>query len=74
MRTADVNSKLVDGCIRLLENLSPSSKLDLISKLTLSVKFDITSKKKNFYKSYGALDTKRSADQIISEIRNSRSL
>lgn len=72
MRTADINTVLIDGYIRLLENLSPSSKLDLISKLTLSVKLDITKRKRNFYKSFGALDSKKSADQIVSEIRSSR--
>ena len=72
MRTVDINTTLIDGYIRLLENLSPSSKLDLISKLTLSVKLDITKRKRNFFKSYGALDGKQSADQIVKEIRSSR--
>jgi len=72
MRTVDINTTLIDGYIRLLENLSPSSKLDLISKLTLSVKLDITKRKRNFFKSYGALDSKQSADQIVKEIRSSR--
>ena len=40
MKTADINTTLIDGYIRLLDNLSPGNKLDLISKLTISVKSD----------------------------------
>ncbi len=40
--------------LRLLDNLSPSNKLDLISRLTMSIKTDITDKKKSFKKSFGA--------------------
>lgn len=56
----------------MLENLSPNNKLDLISKLTLTVKTDISDNKKSFYKAFGAWESRQSADEIISEIRNSR--
>ncbi len=72
MKTVDINSAIVDGYIRLLDNLSPSNKLDLISKLTLSVKSDITEKKKSFYKAFGAWDSSQNAEEIIRELRNSR--
>ena len=72
MKAIDINTTLIDGYLRLLDNLSPSNKLDLISKLTLSVKTDITDRKKFFFKAYGAWESKQSADQIISDIRNSR--
>ena len=72
MKAIDINTTLIDGYIELLDNLSPSNKLDLISKLTLSVKTDITSKKKSFYKAFGAWDSKQSANEIISTIRSSR--
>ena len=54
MKTTDINNTIIDGYIRLLDNLSPSNKLDLISKLTLSVKSDISEKKKSFYKAFDA--------------------
>ena len=73
MKTLDVNDLLVDGYLKLLDNLSPGSKLDLISKLTMSVKSDITDRKKTFKESFGAFDSKKSADEIIDEIRGSRS-
>ncbi|MCE9539110.1 MAG: hypothetical protein K8R85_07820 [Bacteroidetes bacterium] len=72
MKAIDINTTLIEGYLRLLDNLSPSNKLDLISKLTTSVKTDITDRKKHFYKAFGAWDSKQSADQIISDIRNSR--
>lgn len=72
MKATDVNSKIIDGYIRLLENLSPVNKLDLISKLTNSVKSDIADKKKSFYKAFGAWDSRQSAEEIIKGIRNSR--
>lgn len=62
MKAIDINTTLIDGYLRLLDNLSPSNKLDLISKLTLSVKADITDKKKSFYKAFGAWDSKQTAD------------
>lgn len=72
MKAIDINTTLIECYLRLLNNLSPNSKLDLISKLTLSVKTDIADKRKSFYKAYGAWDSKKSADEIISDIRNSR--
>ena len=72
MKAIDINTTLIDGYLQLLSNLSPSNKLDLISKLTLSVKTDITSRKKSFYKAFGAWESKQTADQIIKDIRDSR--
>ncbi len=72
MKAIDINTALIEGYLKLLENLSPSSKLDLISKLTLSVKAETTDKKKSFYKAFGAWESKLTADEIIDDIRNSR--
>jgi len=72
MKTADINTTLIEGYLQLLDNLSPSNKLDLISKLTASVKSDITNKKSSFKKAFGAFQSKKSADEIINEIRSSR--
>ena len=72
MKAVDINITLIEGYLRLLDNLSPESKLDLISKLSLSVKTDISDKKNTFYKAFGAWDSKQSAEQIINVIKNSR--
>jgi len=37
---------LIQGYLELLENLTPTNKLDLISKLSLSVKSDLNKKRK----------------------------
>ena len=52
--------------------MSTNNKLDLISKLTDSVKTDLTNKKSSFKKAFGAFDSKKTAEEIIEEIRNSR--
>jgi hypothetical protein len=72
MRTTELNDTIIDGYVGLLDNLSTNNKLDLISKLSASVKTDLTNKKSSFKKAFGAFDTKKSAEEIIEEIRNSR--
>ena len=64
---------IIDGYISLLDNLNPADKLDLISRLTESVKSDLSVKKSSFKKAFGAFDSKKSAEEIIEEIRSSRS-
>jgi len=72
VETADINITLIDGYLQMLDNLSPSDKLDLISKLTDSVKSDIKNKKSSFKEAFGAFESEKSADEIINEIRRSR--
>jgi len=72
MKASEINTTLIDGYLRLLDNLSSGNKLDLISKLSLSIKSEKKDKKKSFKKSFGAFDSSKSADEIINEIRNSR--
>ena len=72
MKAIDINTTLIDGYLKMLDNLSPSNKLDLISKLTQSVKTDITEKKSSFFKAYGAWDSNESAEEIINVINESR--
>jgi hypothetical protein len=72
MATINNNTTIIDGYVELLDNLSTSNKLDLISKLSESVKTDLVSKKSSFKKAFGAFDSKKSAEQIIKEIRDSR--
>ncbi|MBI5214520.1 MAG: hypothetical protein HY960_02075 [Ignavibacteriae bacterium] len=72
MKAIDINTTLIDGYLRLLENLSPSNKLELISKLTLSVKKYNRDRNTIFYEAYGAWESTETADEIIHEIRNSR--
>ena len=72
MDTADINTTLIEGYLQMLDNLSPSNKLDLISKLSASVNSDIKNKKSTFKKAFGAFQSEKTADEIIDEIRSSR--
>jgi hypothetical protein len=71
MKTVDIDNTIIDGYLRLLNNLSANTKLELISKLTLLVKTDIN-REKSFFKAFGAWDKKDQADNLINEIRSSR--
>ncbi len=72
MKTEEINTTIVEGYLGLLDNLSPTNKLDLISKLTESVKTDLSNKKSSFKKAFGAFVSKKTAEEIIDEIRKSR--
>jgi hypothetical protein len=67
-----VEMNIINGYIELLENLSPSTKLELISKLTSSIKSDLKRKRSSFKKAYGAFESDKSAEEIIEELRSSR--
>ena len=71
METFNANNNLIDGYLKLLHSLSPNNKLELISKLILSLKKE-TEKKDYFYKAFGAWESSKSADQMISDIKKTR--
>ena len=73
MKTIEVNKNLIDDYLKLLHSLSTNNKLDLISRLTQSIKDEVNDKSL-FYKSFGAWESMNSADEIILEIRKSRRL
>jgi len=68
----DTNKTIIDGYLRLLDNLTPSNKLDLISRLTLSMKIERDDKETSLKKSFGAFKSKESAEELIESIRASR--
>lgn len=72
MRTSKINTTIVDGYIGILDNLSVNDKLDLISKLSNSIKTDLQKKKSLFKESFGAFISDKSAEEQIEEIRSSR--
>jgi len=72
MNTTDINNRLVESYITLLENMSTGNKLDLISKLTQSVKTDIDYNHNHTYESFGQWAGDESADEMINVIRESR--
>lgn len=72
MKAVDLNTKLINSYLELLKNLNPDSKLDLISKLTQSVKADIKVKTNAFEKAFGAWQGDENAEELITTIRDSR--
>ena len=72
MNSGNINTTIIEGYLGLLNNLSPDNKLDLISRLSASVKSDLSDKKSSFRKAFGAFESDKSAEEIIEEIRNSR--
>ena len=66
------DSQILDSYFGLLNNLHPSLKLKLIEKLSKSINKDIASKKDRMEKSFGSFQDSRDAEEIISEIRDSR--
>jgi hypothetical protein len=72
MNTADIDSRLIESYITLLKNMSTPNKLDLISRLTQSVKADINEGPSHIYESFGGWDENESAEELINVIRESR--
>lgn len=68
MNTTDTNTKLIDSYISLLKNMSAQNKLELISKLTSTVKKDLVKDKDDFYKAFGGWDENESAEDLIESI------
>jgi len=56
----------------LLKNLPITDKLDLINKISISIKEDLSKTENKFFNCFGKLNTKKSADELIDDIYNSR--
>jgi hypothetical protein len=76
MKAANLKFNLIDSYLGLLENLSPDNKLELISKLSDSLKSSKKQTEKDSDKSLddlcGAFIFDKSSDDLISDLKNSR--
>jgi hypothetical protein len=76
MKAANLKFNLIDSYLGLLENLSPDNKLELISKLSDSLKSSKKQTEKNSDKSLddicGAFIFDKSSDELISDLKSSR--
>ena len=72
MRTVDLNINLIETYFGLLKNLSANSKLELIAKLSNSMKTTKRIKNDSLKSLYGAFVSKQSADELIDDIRKAR--
>jgi hypothetical protein len=66
------DKNIIENYFGLFESLNSMSKLELIEKLTKSLKAETKSKENNFYKSFGAFSSEKSSDEINTEIKSSR--
>lgn len=72
MGNLTISSKVLDRYFRFLTRLDNDSKKKLIIKLTESLDSGETKEIADIDKIYGAWVDKRSADEIIAELRKSR--
>jgi len=56
----------------LFEGLSSLSKIELIERLSQSLKKETKVKESSFFKSFGAFASEKTADEINKEIKSSR--
>lgn len=70
MNPSDININLIDAYFGLLKNLNPDSKLELITKLSNSMKTSKKAKNGSLKSLYGAFLSEQSADELINEIKN----
>ena len=72
MKATDININLIESYLGLLENLSSDNKLELIARLSKSMKNTKKSKTGSLKSLYGAFISKQSADELIDEIKKAR--
>ena len=73
MKTADINATLIDNYFSFLKNLSVDNKLELIARLSKSMKTSKRTKKEVSLSSlYGWWESEQSADEIIAELKTAR--
>jgi len=65
---------IVETYLGIFEGLSSVSKLELLERLAKSLRRDTKSKEKEFFKSFGAFASEKSAKDIAKEIKESRKL
>lgn len=73
MKTADLKANQVDSYYLLLQNLSPNNKLELISRLSKSLKTTKKKKKKiSLDDLYGSWVSDQTADELVAELKAAR--
>lgn len=73
MKATEINKALIDNYFALLKNLSPENKLELIARLSKSMRNSNKAKKEVSLRSlYGSWVSDQSADEIIDELKSSR--
>lgn len=74
MEESDFKFNLVDNYLGLLRSLSPENKMELISRLSDSLKGSTKPTVKSISDLYGAFISNESVDEILSHLRTNRNL
>jgi hypothetical protein len=73
MKAIDINMNLVDSYYMLLKNLSSDNKLELIARLSKSMKTSKKAKKEVSLQSlYGSWVSDQSAEELVNELKKAR--
>jgi len=72
MKTAEINTTLIDSYFTLLKSLSSDNKLELIAKLSKSLKTTKKAKDNSWKSLFGALELDQSADDFVEDLKNER--
>jgi len=72
MKTSDINTNLVDSYYMLLRNLSPNNKLELIVRLSKSLKTTKTKKDNSWEALFGSWELDQSTDEFLTELKKDR--
>ncbi len=72
MNPTDLKFNLIESYLGLLKSLSPENKLELISQLSDSLKETKRSTDKSLSGLFGAFVSKKSAEEIIADLKMSR--
>jgi hypothetical protein len=71
MKTGNIN--IADNYWGMIKNLSTDVRLELISRISNSLKSDISVEKSDSWKLlFGAFESSQTADEIIEDLRKSR--
>lgn len=72
MKTADININLVDSYYALLKSLSPNNKLELISRLSKSMKTTKSKKDTSWEELFGSWELDQSTEEFIEDLKKDR--
>lgn len=72
MKTADININLVDSYYALLKSLSPNNKLELIARLSKSMKTTKSKKDTSWEELFGSWELDQSTEEFIEDLKKDR--
>ncbi len=72
MKTSNIDTNLIDSYFMLLKNLSPNHKLELITRLSESMKTTKKEKDTSWKPLFGALKLDQSTDDSIEDLKKDR--